>query len=50
MSVDDMNAQQVKVQEGKKSRQDINNQADEWIEANRKLWNSWLDQARQAAN
>ena len=50
MSVGDMNAQQVKVQEGKKSQKDINNQADEWIAANKALWDSWLDQARQAAN
>ena len=50
MSVGDMNAQQVKVQEGKKSQKDINAQADEWIAANKELWNSWLDQARQAAN
>lgn len=50
MSVGDMNAQQVKVQEGKKSQKDINAQADEWIAANNELWNSWLEQARQAAN
>lgn len=50
MNVGDMNAQQVKVQEGKKSQKDINAQADEWIAANKELWNSWLDQARQAAN
>ena len=50
VSVEAMNAQQVKVQEGKKTPQDIDNQANEWIEANKDLWNSWLEQARQAAN
>ncbi|MCG8529842.1 MAG: glycine betaine/L-proline ABC transporter substrate-binding protein ProX [Desulfovibrionales bacterium] len=49
MDVEAMNAQQVKVQDGEKSPQDVNRHADEWIAAHQEQWNGWLEQARQAA-
>lgn len=46
----DLSAQYTKMMEGEKSRKDINRHADEWIKNNQKVWDSWLDQARHAAN
>jgi len=37
------------MQDGEKSAEDINRHADEWIAAHRATWDSWLEQALQAA-
>ncbi len=45
----DICAQNTKMDDGEKSQKDIDRHADEWIEKNRKTWDSWLNEARQAA-
>ena len=49
LSLNDINAQNTKMQDGEKSSQDIDRHAQEWIKANQEKWNSWLDAARKAA-
>lgn len=49
LSLADINAQNVKMEGGEKSQKDIERHAQEWIDQNREQWNSWLDEARQAA-
>lgn len=46
--LDDINAQNTKMNEGEKSQKDIERHVDEWISNNKDKWNSWLEQARQA--
>lgn len=50
MKLDDLNAQYAKLMAGEKSKRDIDRHADEWIAANKAEWDSWLEQARQAAD
>ncbi|MCJ2543965.1 glycine betaine/L-proline ABC transporter substrate-binding protein ProX [Thermostichus vulcanus] len=47
--IEDVNAQQKRVHDGEKAPEDIRRHALEWIEANRQLFDSWLDQVRQVA-
>lgn len=47
--VSDINAQNVKMNNGEKSQEDIERHAQEWISANQSKWNDWLDAARKAA-
>ncbi|HKK34566.1 MAG TPA: glycine betaine/L-proline ABC transporter substrate-binding protein ProX [Desulfomicrobiaceae bacterium] len=49
LSLDDINAQNTRMNEGEKSQRDIENHVDEWIAANPEIWNGWLDAARKAA-
>ena len=49
MPLADINAQNAEMQAGKKSPQDIDQQANAWIAAHQKEWNSWLADARAAA-
>ena len=49
MSLDDINAQNAKMQAGEKSQRDIARQADEWISDHQMEWNAWLEAARAAA-
>jgi len=45
----DINEQNTRMQNGEKSRKDIERHVKEWIEKNQATWNGWLEQARQAA-
>lgn len=45
----DIFAQNAKMQEGEDKEDDIQRHAEEWISANRKLFDGWLDEARKAA-
>lgn len=45
----DINEQNTKMNSGEKSQKDIDRHAAEWIKANQKTWNQWLDLARKAA-
>lgn len=49
LSLDDINAQNTKMQDGEKSQEDIERHAQEWIAANKDKWNGWLTAARDAA-
>jgi len=49
LPVSDINAQNVKMQDGEKSAKDIERHVQEWIVANQQKWNSWLEAARAAA-
>jgi glycine betaine/proline transport system substrate-binding protein len=49
LPISDINAQNVKMQGGEKSREDIERHAQEWIAANQEKWNGWLEEARKAA-
>lgn len=50
LPLEDINAQNTKMNEGEKSQKDIARHVDEWITKNSDKWNSWLEQARQAGN
>ncbi len=45
----DINRQNTLMNEGQKSRSDINRHVDEWISKNKDTWNKWLNEARKAA-
>ncbi len=47
--LEDISAQNTKMNDGEKSQKDIDRHADEWVAANQELWNDWLTQARAAA-
>ena len=47
--VEEINAQNLKMNEGENTQADIERHADEWIEANRDLVDGWLEEARAAA-
>ncbi|PLX67720.1 MAG: proline/glycine betaine ABC transporter substrate-binding protein ProX [Denitrovibrio sp.] len=49
LDLEDVNAQNTRMNEGEKSTKDIKNHVDEWIANNKDKWNSWLDAARKAA-
>lgn len=48
--IDDINAQNLKMQQGEKSPADIRRHADEWIAAHRQQWDAWLAAAKKAAS
>ena len=48
--LDDINAQNLKMQQGEKSPADIQRHADEWIAAHQQQWDAWLAEARKAAS
>lgn len=48
--LEDINNQNQLMQEGEDSFEDIDRHADEWIAKNQDLFDSWIEQARQAAN
>ncbi len=50
ISADEESAQNLKMQNGEKSMDDIKRHAREWIAANRSKFDGWLEQARAAAN
>jgi len=45
----DINEQNTLMNEGEKSQKDIVRHANAWIKKNQSTWNSWIDQARKAA-
>jgi glycine betaine/proline transport system substrate-binding protein len=49
LSLSDINEQNTKMNEGEKSQKDIERHAAAWIEKNKATWDSWLDEARKAA-
>jgi glycine betaine/proline transport system substrate-binding protein len=49
LSLNDINAQNTRMNEGEKSQRDIERHVDEWIAANPDTWNGWLETARKAA-
>ncbi len=49
LPLEDINEQNTRMNEGEKSAQDIQRHVDEWIAENTDKWNSWLDEARKAA-
>jgi glycine betaine/proline transport system substrate-binding protein len=48
--LEDINAQNLKMQQGEKTPADIQRHADEWIAAHRQQWDGWLAAARKAAS
>lgn len=50
LKLSDVSAQNTKMRNGEKSQQDIERHAQEWIKAHQKLWNGWLEDARNAAS
>ena len=49
LSANDISAQNLAMRDGEDSEQDIERHTDLWIEANRDTFDSWLEQARAAA-
>ena len=49
LTIDDVSAQNTRMNEGEKSDRDIAKHVDEWIAAHQKTWDGWLDAARKAA-
>lgn len=49
LTIDDVSAQNTRMNAGEKSDKDIARHADEWIAAHREQWNRWLTDAREAA-
>jgi glycine betaine/proline transport system substrate-binding protein len=47
--VEDMNAQNLRMNEGENTQEDIERHAEEWIAAHRDLVDGWLEEARAAA-
>lgn len=47
INISDLSTQYAKLMEGEKSPRDIERHANQWIENNQDVWNSWLDQARR---
>ena len=45
----DINEQNTRMNEGEKSRKDIERHVDEWVAKNQDKWNGWLKEARTAA-
>jgi len=48
LPLEEINAQNTRMNEGEKSQKDIERHADEWISKNTERWNDWLTQARKA--
>lgn len=49
ISADDESAQNLRMQQGENSAADIRRHAAEWVEAHREQFDTWLEQARNAA-
>jgi len=49
LPLEDINAQNTKMQDGEDSAEDIQRHVDEWITANKTTWDGWLDEARKSA-
>jgi glycine betaine/proline transport system substrate-binding protein len=49
LPLEDINAQNTRMNEGEKSEKDIAKHVDEWIANNQSTWNGWLEAARNAA-
>jgi glycine betaine/proline transport system substrate-binding protein len=49
LPLEDINAQNTRMNEGEKSDKDIERHVDEWIANNQDTWNGWLEEARNAA-
>jgi len=49
LNINDVSAQNKKMQDGEDSIEDIDRHVDEWITENREAFDGWLDQARAAA-
>ncbi len=49
LTIDDISAQNTRMNEGEKSDKDIARHVDEWIANNQAKWNGWLTKARKAA-
>lgn len=47
--IEDIYAQNAKMYEGADSKQDLDRQAEEWIESHQELFDSWIEKAKQAA-
>jgi len=47
--IDDVNAQQKLVQDGESSPKDIRRHAEEWINKNQEIFDSWVESAKKAA-
>lgn len=47
--VEDIYAQNALMHQGEDSQEDIERHAREWRDSHQEMWNSWLEQARQAA-
>lgn len=50
LPLNDINEQNTRMNEGEKSQKDIEGHADAWIANNKVTWDSWLAEARKAAN
>ncbi len=49
LDVNDINAQNTRMNDGEKSSDDIDRHVDAWVKANQKTYDGWLAQARAAA-
>lgn len=49
LELNDINAQNTRMNAGEKSQKDIERHVDEWIAKNQSTWDGWLDDARKAA-
>lgn len=49
LPLEDINAQNTRMNDGEKSEKDIGRHADEWIANNQQTWDGWLEEARKAA-
>jgi glycine betaine/proline transport system substrate-binding protein len=49
LDLNDINAQNTRMNEGEKSQKDIERHVDEWIANNKSTYDGWLDEARKAA-
>lgn len=48
--VEDINTESLRIKDGEDSPEDIRRHAEEWVEKNQELWDSWQEEAKQAAN
>jgi glycine betaine/proline transport system substrate-binding protein len=49
LPLEDINAQNTRMNEGEKSQQHIEKHADNWIAENQATWDGWLEKAKKAA-
>tara|TARA_R110001583_G_scaffold66894_1_gene191775 strand:+ start:2657 stop:3688 length:1032 start_codon:yes stop_codon:yes gene_type:complete len=49
LKLSDVNEQNTRMNDGEKSKQDIQRHVDQWIAKNQDKWNGWLEEARSAA-
>ncbi len=50
LPLSDINEQNTRMNDGEKSKKDIERHVDEWIAKNTDKWNAWLTEARKVAN